>query len=382
LASKIITKNCIIPPVEILVLDVGVDEWDWIHNSDCSEHCIFTPCCKNKNINQEEYICNSADVSRADASTVHLEWLGMKIKTGQLCGRPCCQRWTELNLEVQSKVLIGVQNEDNNWGYNTDRAVLSAVTHLLTFQPASADVYSWIVDKPKISQYEFAEPYWAFNATLLSTARGVSQHPLIQEWARLSPGPSTQFAISFIQNACKPLYYELSRRNIAIDSYGACEHNRDGGFPMGSWQSDMYTKKMALLSKHVFDLAIENNVEADWWNTERVYHALLVHTIPIYQGSSTVFTKLPHPDAIIYVNSFGGDMDALAAYIQAVSTNATLRAKHLHWTTLPPSQWQNGFPHEQRSKSRLGGAMCKMCESLREAKITRCEQNNLTFVSS
>jgi hypothetical protein len=370
-------KKCIIAPIEILVLDVGIDEWDWIYNSDCSNDCIFTPCCKNRNIGQEEYTCNSDDVLRADASVVHLEWLGMKINNQRSCGRPCCERWTDIH--TQSKFLIGMQSESNRWGYNTDPKVLSSLTHLLTFQSPEAEIYLWmknesvLMKRPKISQYEFAEPSWAFDAKLLSDTKGISNHPLVSKWVKLTPGPSFPQAISFIQNECKPLYYELVKRNIIIDSYGACEHNRNSGFEMGSWQSDMYMKKLAILSTHMFDLAIENDIEAEWWNTERMYHALLVHTIPIYQGSSTVFKRIPHPDSIIYVNSFGGDMDALASYINNVSVNKTLRDKHLYWTTLHPSQWQNNFPSHQRSNSRLGGAMCKICKNLKKSKLNQCK---------
>jgi hypothetical protein len=371
-------KNCQPQHIEILALDVGVDNWDWIEGVDCQDHCTFTPCCKQNGFGQDEYVCSSSDVLRADASTVHLEWLGVKHKTGGLCGRTCCQRWAELNLDTHSKILIGVQTEGNGWGYNTDPDVISSLTHLLTFQPANSEPFLWMknrVSKPDVLQYEFAEPSWAFNSTLLSAMGGLTHHPTVQQWAQLAPGPSSSSAISFVQHQCKPLYYELAQRNLVIDSYGSCEHNRYSGFEMGSWQKNMYVKKLAILSGYMFDLAIENDIESSWWNTERMYHALLVHTIPIYQGSGTVFARIPHPDSIIYVNSFGGDMDALVAYIQNVATNATLRAKHMHWTTLHPSQWQNDFPQMQQTNSRLGGAMCKVCESLRASKLSQCEQD-------
>ncbi len=280
---------------------------------------------------------------------------------------------------MKSNTVIGVQNEKNSWGRNSDPQVISSLNYFLTFQPANlVSLDSSSPTKPKILQYEFAEPAWAFNSALLRAPGGVSNHPAVRKWraaARLAgaPGPSEPSAISFIQNNCKPLFHELQRRGLPIDSYGACEHNRDSGVPLGLWRRDMYERKLALLSGHRFDLAIENDEQTPWWNTERLYHALLVHSIPIYQGSATVFQRIPHRDAIIFAGDFSGDWDRLAQYIRNVSDNATLRARHTRWwAELPPSEWENGFPDRHFATSRLSGAMCRVCELVQREQYDKC----------
>ncbi len=366
-------KICELERIEVLALDVGSDEWDWIDTSACDTVCNITPCCIDRKIGREKYVCGVGDVVRAHAVTVHLEWYGL-LKDGRTCGRPCCQRWTELELHRKSNTIIGVQNEANNFGRNNDPQVISSLNYFLTFQPADlVHLNSSSPIQPKILQYEFAEPAWAFNSSLLRTPGGASNHPAVRKWLAAAPGPSEPNAISFVQNKCKPLFYELQRRGLPIDSYGACEHNRDSGVPMGLWQRDMYDRKLAVLSGHRFDLAVENDVRTPWWNTERLYHALLVHAIPIYQGSPTVFQRIPHRDAIIFVGDFGDDWDRLAQYIRNVSANATLRARHTRWwAELSPSEWENGFPHRHFATSRLSGAMCRACELIQRERYDRC----------
>ena len=370
---------CYVEKVEILALDVGTDEWDWIWNSDCSKLCTFTPCCKGRSDGKEEYICNVDDVKRAQASVVHLEWYGVWLKSQKTCGRPCCQRWAQLGLHSQSKQLIGVQNEPSAWGHNNDPQVLSTLTHFATFRPSKTLPLNFSRHRnPFIVQFEFAEPHAVFDPDLLAMKGGAINHPLVAKWVPKSPGPSSRAAVSFVQNTCKDLFYELRRRKVLFDSYGACEHDRDPGFPLlnsgagKSWDSQMYFKKLALISHHMFDLALENwGSGEDWWNTERVYHALLVHSIPIYYGSRTVFQRIPHPDSIIFVNDFE-NYDSLAEYILNVSMNESLRSRHLAWTKLPPDAWQNGFPHRHFKLSRLSGAMCRICEEIHARRLHEC----------
>ena len=351
-----------------MALDVGIDEWDWITTSTCDDKCFVTPCCRNKG----EYVCSADDVKRAHASTVHLEWYGLKKERN--CGRTCCQRWSELNLDTLSQTLIGVQNEKNSWGNNADPLVISSLDYFLTFQVSNSVTPFKNSKGTQVKQYQFAEPEWAFDSLLLKTPGGVSNDIQVSQWRSKAPGPSVPNAISFIQNVCKPDYNELKSRGLVFDSYGACDHNRDPGFPLAVWDTTMYNQKLALLSGYTFDLALENSFIDPWWNTERLYHGLLVGTIPIYGGHETVYQLIPHKDSIIYVNSFGGDFDKLADYIKNVSVDPQLKAKHLYWTTLQPDQWENGFPHRHRDNSRLSGSMCQVCQDLHSRYFGECER--------
>ncbi len=372
------TLACFEHKVEVLALDVGVGEWDWISNSICSGKCTFTPCCRGRPHGKEEYICSADDVRRAQAVTVHLEWYGVWLKSQKKCGRPCCQRWAELGLYSQSQELIGVQNEPSAWGFNNDSQVLSTLTHFATFRPAGSLPLN-LTRKPFVVQYEFAEPQALFDGDLLSQRGGAANHPLVAKWIAKSPGPSSRTAVSYIQNTCKDIFYALRLRGVVFDSYGACENNRDPGMrltTLNQWDDQMYFKKLALISQHMFDLASENWEPRElWWNTERVYHALLVHTIPIYMGPATVFRRIPHPESIIYVNNFR-NYDALAEYILNVSKNESLRARHLAWTKMPRHMWQNGFPDRQFNLSRLSGAMCQMCENIHSVRLSQCLKLN------
>jgi len=206
---------------------------------------------------------------------------------------------------------------------------------------------------------------------ILSNDRGAASHPLVSKWAAKAPGPSAPTAISFVQNECthwnRKIVGGLKKAGLTVDAYGKCMNSRPTGFDQGVWKRDMYEKKLAILSTHMFDLAIENNQDDPWWNTERLYHALLVHTIPIYRGSKTFLRRIPHKDAVIDAAQYGDNVEKLAAYVKEVSNNKTLQQKHLHWTSLPPDQWENGFPDRHRNFSRLRGAMCRVCDAIRQA---------------
>jgi len=366
-------------PIEILALDVGTDEWDWIDvEGHCNSACKVTPCCRNGNRPGEQMVCNSIDVARAHAVTFHMEWYARRIvEGGGNCGRTCCSSFLDQTLPQQAKITVGVQNEANTWGHNSNPKAIATLSYFLTFQPAWHVNYNQSIHggNTKIIHYEFAEPAWAFNSTLLSQPGGAANHPLVRKWKNLAPGPSSKSSVSLFNSNCggfmQSVVSEFQKHGIVVDGYGECFHSRDSGFEMSKWSKDMYIKKLAVMSGHMFDLAIENDQISSWWNTERVYHALLVHTIPIYGGSSTSLRRIPHRDSIIRIADFP-NISALAQYVQKVAEDPVLQERHLRWTKYPPALWENGFPTRQKDFSRLSGVMCNVCESIRDSIQQEC----------
>jgi hypothetical protein len=98
-------------------------------------------------------------------------------------------------------------------------------------------------------------------------------------------------------------------------------------------QSTNYGVKKNALSKYLFHLAFENDVEA-WHITEKAYHAFHAGTVPVYLGPADDFRLLlPHPKAVIFVADFDYNATALAAHLTMLSHNETAYEEHRHWRT-------------------------------------------------
>lgn len=149
-----------------------------------------------------------------------------------------------------------------------------------------------------------------------------------------------------------------------VDSYGNDLHNKD-------WPTDIpKEKKVELLKKYKFCLAIENSVIT--WNegnkyeaaainndyvTEKLIDCLKAGTIPIYFGPKNVDLFLPHPDAIINLSNFNS-IENLTNYIIKVRDNVSLMKKHLKWCNDDNSiskQWYKRFNYDFKFN------YCKIC---------------------
>jgi hypothetical protein len=134
---------------------------------------------------------------------------------------------------------------------------------------------------------------------------------------------------------------------IDVDNYGTCGNNirslpehivkiqdsnnrdlRDRG--SYNWE----TGKLALSSEYLFTIAIENSINHDYV-TEKLWHALIAGSVPIYRGAPNVEDWLPcATNCIIDLKNFQTPKDA-ADYIKTVAMNRTLYATYHQWRSKP-----------------------------------------------
>jgi hypothetical protein len=137
---------------------------------------------------------------------------------------------------------------------------------------------------------------------------------------------------------------------IDVDNYGTCggnirslpEHivkiqnsiNRDlknrGSY---NWEAG----KLALSSEYLFTIAIENSLNHDYI-TEKLWHALVAGSVPIYLGAPNVEDWLPcGTSCIIDLRKFKTPKDA-ALYVKTVAMNRTLYETYHQWRNEPVSK--------------------------------------------
>lgn len=157
-----------------------------------------------------------------------------------------------------------------------------------------------------------------------------------------------------------------------VYSYGKCLHNTDFNDTKENYHgADVY--KMKVIRKHMFDLAFEN-ANCIGWQTEKLFQPMAAHSIPIYYGSSSVDSYLPHPDAIIRVSDFATVSDLLA-YIHKVIKDPKLQEKHMAWKK-NPAAWPSGFRavYERallHSRKSLGCTLCETVERIKREGVER-----------
>ncbi len=161
---------------------------------------------------------------------------------------------------------------------------------------------------------------------------------------------------------------------IDVDNYGTCGDNiinlpeniikiqnsanrnlKDRG--TYNWEAG----KLALSSDYLFTIAFENSLTYDYI-TEKLWHPLVVGSIPIYLGAPNIEDWLPcETDCIIDLRKFPKPEDA-ASYIKTVAMNKTLYQSYHQWRNEPLNkQFQNMINYFDRIKDySLDCILCDM----------------------
>jgi len=101
-------------------------------------------------------------------------------------------------------------------------------------------------------------------------------------------------------------------KGVSVNSYGRHNHNTDGMINKG------HPNKLKFLmnNPHVFNVAFETDPR-EGYCTEKIIHAYLVGSIPIYHGDPLVHTYF-NPNS--FINGNGKSMEEVADIIQRVRT--------------------------------------------------------------
>ena len=114
---------------------------------------------------------------------------------------------------------------------------------------------------------------------------------------------------------------------VHVDQWGSCLKNTPAEFWKTRHGSSFEEDKLNFLNKHPYKflIAFENTLEHDYI-TEKIYHAYLTRTIPIFYGDKAVFDLVPANTSLIYANNYTPKQ--LAKLIKRVASNDTLYSEY------------------------------------------------------
>ena len=138
-----------------------------------------------------------------------------------------------------------------------------------------------------------------------------------------------KLAAGFISNCgfkWRNKYITELMKDIHIDQWGKCLKNTPGEF-WKTRQGPFEQEKLNFLNKnpYKFLIAFENGVEEDYI-TEKIYHAYLTRSIPIFYGDKAVFDLVPANTSLIYANNY--TPKELAELIKRIDSNDTLYSEY------------------------------------------------------
>ena len=141
--------------------------------------------------------------------------------------------------------------------------------------------------------------------------------------------PSTLFVASNPVPHRDSLVAELMK-HLQVDSLGRCLKNADiEDFVVGGWAQGAWSSLLTLLPRYKFYLAFENSLTTDYV-TERVFHALVAGTVPVYRGAANIRDFMPDDNAVIDVADFDSPED-LARYLKQLDRDLVAYGQRLKW---------------------------------------------------
>ena len=148
---------------------------------------------------------------------------------------------------------------------------------------------------------------------------------------------------------------------IHIDSYGACLHNTDVKSTRNKGTDLFAPIKLDTIKKkqYKFLISFENSVLPEYVS-EKIWHAYLTQTIPIYYGAPEVYKQVPGNNTYIDAAKFAGPKE-LAEYIKKVDQNESLYRSYFNFDINRTINFRKICPTEP-----LGCTMCKHLYHLRK----------------
>lgn len=141
-----------------------------------------------------------------------------------------------------------------------------------------------------------------------------------------------------------------------IDSMGPCLRNVEVPKVPFTRSQKEFEQKLRITSRYMFSMTMENGYTKDYVS-EKVFQALLVGSIPIYQGAPNVYDFVP-PGSIILTSDFASPED-LANHLTEITRNETLYNSYMAWKKRPfPQHFIDMYQHS------LDHFHCFLCQIL------------------
>eukprot|EP00397_Hematodinium_sp_SG-2012_P037601 GEMP01040776.1.p1 GENE.GEMP01040776.1~~GEMP01040776.1.p1 ORF type:complete len:440 (+),score=50.92 GEMP01040776.1:64-1320(+) len=163
---------------------------------------------------------------------------------------------------------------------------------------------------------------------------------------------------------------QLEKLGVSMASYGACLNNK------GVAKVDKVQKSR----QHRFMFAAENS-RSPYYHTEKIYHAYLAGSIPVYLGSRTIKEYAP-PGSYIDVDTFS-TASQLAQHLINVATIETLYNSYFAFRERPlPDYIARKVKNEAISKVQRDCNLCKSLHTLGPAVAPAFLSESIKFGNS
>ena len=190
---------------------------------------------------------------------------------------------------------------------------------------------------------------------------------------KLKP-PSDRNGIAMFVSSCHTGYSQWRYKylkelmeHIHIDSHGDCMHNTNitSSRHLSSSLATIYAIKVNFIktSRYKFLISFENSISPEYV-TEKLWHAYLSQSIPIYYGAPEVYNQVPGNNTFIDATKFSGPKD-LADYIRKVDQNDVLYQSYFNFNINVTINYQKNYPPRP-----LG---CAICNHMYQLKQHRCK---------
>ena len=153
-------------------------------------------------------------------------------------------------------------------------------------------------------------------------------------------------------------------KHVPVASYGKCFHNADPDPEEAALLEGMpwWESKWHLSSRHKFVLALENAEEPDYV-TEKLFHAFVAGSVPVYGGAPNVEEYLPSRRSAIRVDDHPSPRD-LAEYLLYLDAHDEVYQRYFDWWDEPLSPAMTALAaYSPRS------APCRLCQALAAGKV-------------
>ncbi|XP_065904709.1 4-galactosyl-N-acetylglucosaminide 3-alpha-L-fucosyltransferase 9-like [Dysidea avara] len=192
-----------------------------------------------------------------------------------------------------------------------------------------------------------------------------TQHPLLNA-LKLDPPSGRHGVVMFISDPehRRRKYLTVLMKYIHINSYGDVLHNTEMPSSRRRGSDDFISAKLDLIKEkgYKFLIAFENSIFPEYV-TEKIWHAYLSQTIPIYYGTSDVYDQVPGANTFIDATKFDGPRQ-LAEYIKKIEQDDSLYKSFFNFDINQTLRFQKNCPQES-----LG---CAMCKHLYQIKQEQC----------
>ena len=181
--------------------------------------------------------------------------------------------------------------------------------------------------------------------------------------------PSNRHGIAMFVSDCKAnfsqwryKYLKELMKYIKIDSYGKCLHNTKMKSTRKNIKRDDI--KLGILKRYKFLIAFENTHVSEYIS-EKIWHAYMSQTIPIYYGAPEIYEQVPGRNTFIDAAKFSKPKQ-LAEYIKKVDRNMKLYRSFFDFDLSHLEEFEKAWCSEIPLS-------CHICNKAYQIKQSRCK---------